>query len=182
MRRVSVVGVSGSGKTTVARSLAERLGAPLVELDGLMHQRDWQPRPEDEFKEEVERATLQPEWVIDGNYRQVVIEGPVWQRADTVVWLDVPRLTVMRRLIARTVRRAVTREVLWNGNREPLSNFMSLDRERSVIVWAWVTYQGLTERYSTAMSDPTWRHMKFVRLRSNADANRWLRSVGREPG
>ncbi|MDQ6722205.1 MAG: AAA family ATPase [Candidatus Dormibacteraeota bacterium] len=182
MRRVSVVGVSGSGKTTLARSLAERLGAPLVELDALMHQRGWQPRPEDEFREEVERATLKPEWVIDGNYRQVVIEGPVWQRADTAVWLDLPRLTVMRQLVARTVRRAVTREVLWNGNREPLSSFISLDRERSVIVWAWVTYQGLTERYSTAMSDPKWRHMKFVRLRSNADANRWLRSVGREPG
>lgn len=177
-----MVGVSGSGKTTLARALAERLRMPLVELDGLMHQPGWEPRPETEFREEVERASSQPEWVIDGNYRQVVIEGPVWQRADTVVWLDLPRLTVMRQLIARTVRRAVTREVLWNGNREPLSNFMSLDRDQSVIVWAWVTYQGLTERYSTAMRDPTWRHLNFVRLRSNAEAKRWLRSVGREPG
>ena len=182
MRRVSVVGVSGSGKTTLARALAERLPAPLVELDSLMHQPGWNPRPEDEFMAEVERATSQPAWVVDGNSRQVVIEGPVWQRADTVVWLDLPRVTVMRQLVARTVRRAVTREVLWNGNREPLSNFVSLDREQSVIVWAWVTYQGLTQRYSTAMGDPTWGHMNFVRLRSNAEANRWLRLAGREPG
>jgi adenylate kinase family enzyme len=153
----------------------------LVELDGLMHQPGWEPRPYDEFRTDVERATSQPAWVVDGNYRQVVIEGPVWQRADTVVWLDLPRLTVMWQVVARTVRRAVTREVLWNGNREPLSNFLSLDRERSVIVWAWVTYQGLTERYSTAMGDPIWRHMNFVRLRFNAEANRWLRSVGRQP-
>jgi len=177
MRRVSVVGVSGSGKTTVARALAQTLSAPLVELDGLMHQPGWQPRPEAEFRAEVERATSEPAWVIDGNYRQVVIEGPVWQRADTVVWLDVPRLSAMRQLFARTLRRAVMREVLWNGNREPLSNFVSLDPERSIFAWAWITYEGLTQRYATAMTDPAWSRLSFVRLRSNAEARRWLGSI-----
>jgi adenylate kinase family enzyme len=177
MRRVSVVGVSGSGKTTVARALAARLSAPLVELDGLMHQPGWQPRPEAEFQAEVERATSEPAWVIDGNYRQVVIEGPVWQRADTVVWLDVPRFIAMRQLFARTLRRAVTREVLWNGNREPLSNFVSVDPEKSVFVWSWITYEGLSRRYATAMTDPAWSHLSFVRLRSNAETRRWLESI-----
>jgi len=77
VRRASVVGVSGSGKTTVARALAGRLNAPLVELDGLMHQPGWVPKPEDQFKQEVEQATAQDKWVVDGNYRQVVIDGPV---------------------------------------------------------------------------------------------------------
>ena len=177
MRRVSVVGASGSGKTTVARALAARIHAPLIELDALMHQPGWTPRPDDEFKREVEHATAQDAWVVDGNYVQVVIEGPVWQRADTVVWVDPPRRTVMRQLFARTLRRTVTREVLWNGNREPLSNLTSLDPDQSVLVWSWITYRGLKERYSAAMEDPRWRHMNFVRLRSNAEANRWLRSI-----
>jgi adenylate kinase family enzyme len=172
-----VVGVSGSGKTTLARALAEKMAVPFVELDGLMHQPGWEPRPEDEFKDEVDRATSQPDWVVDGNYRQVVIEGPVWQRADTVVWLDLPRLSAMRQLIARTVSRAVRREVLWNGNREPLSNFVSLDPEQSVFVWSWITYEGLRRRYSSAMSDPAWSHLRFVRLRSNSEARRWLDSI-----
>jgi adenylate kinase family enzyme len=158
--------------------LAQRISAPLVELDGLMHQPGWQPRPETEFSMDVDVATSQPAWVVDGNYRQVVIEGPVWQRADTVVWLDLPRFVIMRQLIARTVRRAVTREVLWNGNREALSNFVSLNRERSVFVWSWVTYEGLRERYSTAMADPAWGHLNFVRLGSNAQARSWLQSIG----
>jgi hypothetical protein len=83
----------------------------------------------------------------------------------------------MRQLFARTVRRAVTREELWNGNREPLSNLTSLDPEQSVLAWAWTTYKGLTERYWAAMVDPRWGHMNFIRLRSNAEATRWLRSV-----
>jgi adenylate kinase family enzyme len=182
MRRVSVVGVSGSGKTTLARAVATRIAAPLIELDGLMHQPGWTPRPEDEFKLEVDRATAQPAWVVDGNYRQVVIEGPVWQRADTVVWLDLPRLTIMRQVVARTLHRSVTREILWNGNREPLSNLLLLNPEESVIAWAWTTYAGLTQRYATAMDDPAWSHLHFIRLRSNAEAARWLRSIGPQSG
>jgi hypothetical protein len=106
-----------------------------------------------------------------------VIEGPVWRRADTVVWLDLPRRTVMRQLVARTVRRAVTREVLWNGNREPLTNFVSLNPEDSIILWAWVKHHEFMQRYLDAMADPRWSELSFVRLRSNAEARRWLESV-----
>lgn len=177
MRRVSVVGTSGSGKSTLSRMLAKRLNVPYVELDAFMHQPGWQPRPDAEFLDEVEEATSKPGWVVDGNYRRFVIEGPVWNRADTVVWLDLPRRTVMRRVIVRTVRRAVTREVLWNGNREPLSNFLSLDPEKNIIVWTWVKYEEFVLRYLNAMIDPAWQHIDFVRLQSHAATRRWLESV-----
>jgi adenylate kinase family enzyme len=171
------VGTSGSGKSTLARKLAERLGLPYLELDAVMHQPGWKPRPDDEFMEEVDRETAGPGWVVDGNYMRFVIEGPVWKRADTVVWLDLPRRTVMRSVIARTVRRFLTREVLWNGNREPLTNFYSLNPEDNVIVWAWVKYEEMVQRYVDAMSDPRWRELHFVRLRSRVDAKRWLESI-----
>jgi adenylate kinase family enzyme len=157
--------------------LAKRLAVPYVELDAFMHQPGWRPRPDNEFMDEVNKATAQPGWVVDGNYRRFVIEGPVWKRADTVVWLDLPRHTVMRRVIVRTVRRAVTREVLWNGNREPLSNFLSLDPEKSIIAWAWIKHDDFVQRYLNAMSDPTWQHISFVRLQSRATARRWLDSI-----
>ena len=34
-------------------------------------------------------------WVVDGNYEAVVSDGPIWRRADTVVWLDVPKRVAM---------------------------------------------------------------------------------------
>jgi adenylate kinase family enzyme len=177
VRRVSVVGSTGAGKSTLARAIAARLVVPFFELDAFMHQPGWRPRPDNEFLDEVEKATSRPGWVVDGNYRRFVIEGPVWQRADTVVWLDLPRRTVMRQVIARTVRRAVTREVLWNGNHEPLSNFISLDPDDNVILWAWVKYDEFVRRYLDAMADPRWRGINFVRLRSHAEAKRWLESI-----
>jgi adenylate kinase family enzyme len=177
VRRVSVVGTSGAGKSRLAQALAQRLAVPYVELDALMHQPGWAPRPDGEFMAEVEQATSQSGWVVDGNYMRFVIEGPVWKRADTVVWLDLPRRTVMRHLIVRTLHRAVTREKLWNGNREPLSNLLSFDPEKSIIAYAWVKHDELAQRYQNALTDPTWREIKFIRLRSPAEVRSWLESI-----
>jgi adenylate kinase family enzyme len=177
VRRISVVGSSGAGKSTLARAIANRLDLPYIELDAFMHQPGWQPRPDAEFMDEVDRATSGAGWVVDGNYRRFVIEGPVWKRADTVVWLDLPKRTVMRQVIARTVRRAATREVLWNGNREPLSNFVSRDPDDNIILWTWVKYDEFVRRYADAMADPRWHDLTFVRLRSHAEARRLIESI-----
>jgi hypothetical protein len=127
---------------------------------------------------EVDHATSGVSWVVDGNYRRLVMDGPVWRRADTVVWLDLPRRIVMRQVVWRTIRRALTREVLWNGNREPLTNFTSLDPNKNVIVWSWSTFDQLRQRYASAMADRDWRHLRFVRLRSNREARDWLAKIG----
>ena len=87
MQRVSVVGTSGAGKTTFARALAARLAVPHIELDAIFHQEDWTPLDDDEFVRRVDAATDGDAWVADGNYRMVSMDGPVWARADTVVWL-----------------------------------------------------------------------------------------------
>ena len=41
MRRVNVVGTSGSGKSTMGAALARRLGVPYVELDALAWKPGW---------------------------------------------------------------------------------------------------------------------------------------------
>jgi adenylate kinase family enzyme len=173
VRRVSVVGNTGSGKTTLARILANRLGVPHVELDAIFHQPDWTPLPTDAFRKAVTDAVAGDGWVVDGNYSSV--RDMVWDRADTVVWLDLPRYSVMRQVIARTVRRMITREELWNGNRERWRNL--IDGDESIIAWAWTHHAAYHHRYAAAASDLACAHLRFVRLASRAEMDQFLRSL-----
>jgi adenylate kinase family enzyme len=174
MRRISVVGTSGSGKTTVARRIAARLGLPHVELDSIYHQPGWTTLPTEEFVARVDALTDADGWVVDGNYREVSDEGPVWVKADTIVWLDVSDARLMQQVVGRTFRRWITREELWNGNREPLSGPFRWDPEQSIIRWAWTRRRPTRERYDAAFTDPTRSHQLLVRLRTRAEIEAWI--------
>lgn len=172
VKRVSVVGNSGSGKSTLARELAAVLGVPHLELDGVNHQPGWEPLPREEFRRVVSAKAAEDGWVIDGNYSSV--QPLVWARADTVVWLDLPKRTVIRQIIWRSVRRVAGRQKLWNGNREGWRNFFSLNPEQSVISWAWHKHAEVRAKYAAATADPDNAHLRFVRLASRNDMNRFL--------
>lgn len=167
-----VVGVPGSGKTTVGRRIAAALGAPFIELDALYHQPGWTELARDDFRERVTQGLEASSWVVDGNYSPV--RDLVFERADGVVWLDLPRPLVMRRVIRRTLRRTVTRERLWNGNREPLTNLCRLDPERNIIRWAWMQHAGYVERYEQEMGEADHRGVRFVRLRTPEEVDHFL--------
>jgi len=134
MRRISVAGSSGSGKSTLASELAELLDAEHIELDSLYHQSDWTPLADTEFGSRVAGAITADRWVVDGNYG--VVRDIVWDAADTIVWIDLPRRVVMGRLVRRTIGRVVSRKELWNGNRESFRDAITLDPDRSILVWA----------------------------------------------
>ena len=127
---------------------------------------------DDEFRRRVTALTEPDRWVVDGNYS--VVADIVWGRADTVVWVDLSYATVMARTIKRTVRRTMTREELWNGNKEPFSNLWSLKPENSIIAWSATRHGVYRRRYAEAERDPRWSGLRFVRLHSQAEADAFL--------
>ena len=102
MKRVLVIGTGGSGKTTVARRLAERTGLPLIHLDALYWRPDWQPTPAEEWRATVQHLVGGDAWIIDGNYGGTLdlrVEA-----CDTVVFLDLPRVVCLWRVLKRQAR------------------------------------------------------------------------------
>lgn len=175
VRRISVVGNSGSGKTTIAAALAAAMDVPHLELDAVFHQPDWVPLDREEFRRRVAAFVAAPCWVTDGNYSAV--RDLVWTRADTVIWMDPPRRRVMRQIIWRSLRRAALRAELWNGNRERWANLIRMDPMESVVAWAWTRHHTYQQRYEQAMSDPANAHLTFVRLRTPAEVTALLARV-----
>lgn len=177
LERVVVVGNSGSGKTTVARALAASLDAPLLEMDAVFHARGWADVAHEEFLPALDEFTSAERWIVDGNYTSHGTRELVWPRADTFVWLDLPRRTAMGRVVRRTLRRVVTRERLWGSLREPFSNLYRLDPARNIIVWTWTRHGHVREKYETAMTDGSWGHAVVHRLRSTREVNAFLESL-----
>ena len=169
-QRTVVVGTTGSGKTTVARQLAQRLGYPYVELDALFWGSNWTPVPFDVFRERTAQALRGDAWAAGGNYGAA--RDVVWGRADTLVWLDYPLPLIMWQLFRRTIRRIVTREVLWSSNRETFrGQFLSRD---SLFVWALNSHARHRREYVAALASPEYAHLAVVRLRSRRETREWL--------
>jgi adenylate kinase family enzyme len=176
VQRVSVVGNSGSGKTTMARALAAAIGAPFLELDSIYHQPGWAELETQEYRRRVAEFVAAGSWVVDGNYSKV--RDLIWDRADTVAWVDPPRHRVMRQVIWRSLSRAARRTELWNGNRERWGNFLTLKPEESIIVWAWTRHSVYRSRYLEAQADPALSHLRFVRLQSPRQVADFIRAAG----
>ncbi|MGZ4718451.1 MAG: AAA family ATPase [Acidimicrobiales bacterium] len=176
--RVSVVGVSGSGKSTFGRALAERAGVPFIELDSIRHQAGWTELPDDEFRERVAEATAAEAWVVDGNYEEV--RPIIVARATDVVWIDPRKSVVMAQVIGRSIHRAVTRRELWNGNREDWRAWASPEHP---IRWAWATYDRKQVSYPERFASEAYAHVRVHRLRGRRQVARGLeRLAGPFPG
>ena len=172
MRRILVIGTTGSGKTTLARRLARILGIPHAEQDAWQHLEHWQEAPLEEFRANVEAFTAGDAWVMDGNYSKA--KDISWPRADAVVWLDYSAWTVLGRLLRRTLRRVLTRERLWNGNVEGWDALLS---RQGILAWFFRTYW--KRRRNTPRELAAAPHLDVVHLRSPAQAERWLRRLAR---
>jgi len=170
MNRISVIGTSGTGKTTFANKLAGILHIPHVELDALHWEADWVPAPKEVFRSRVREAVGAERWVVDGNYSKSA-RDLVWERADAIVWFDLSFTVTIGRLMRRTIYRLMTGEERCNGNRERLGLALSRD---SIILWVLQSYKRRRMEYPLLLAAQEQRGAQTVRLHSPKEADRWL--------
>jgi adenylate kinase family enzyme len=174
MKRISVVGTSCSGKTTIAKKISKLQKMEHFEMDALHWLPDWQESPTDILRQRVQQALIGDSWVIDGNYSKV--RDIIWSRADTVVWLDYPFWLVFSRLLRRGIKRVVTKEELWgSGNRETWRTlFIGSD---SMMWWVIKTYRKRKREYPILFAQAEYSHLEIIHLHSQKETDNWLETL-----
>ena len=178
MKRIVVLGATGSGKTMLGKTLSEKLKMPAIDLDEIHWLPGWQERDHTEARRMIDEATQKPEWVISGNYKK--FQDIFWPRADVMIWLDYPFYFVFMRLLNRSLRRVVGRQAICNGNYETWKKLFSKD---SIIVWLFKSYWRRKKEFGDIFSHPEqYPHWKLVRLKSAEETETWLNAaVLKEP-
>jgi adenylate kinase family enzyme len=163
--RISLRGTTGSGKTTLGRTLGQRLSLPIVELDAIYWLPNWQVKPLDQFRADVQAAlkACPRGWVCIGNYTHV--QDLVLSQADTVLWLRLPFRISFWRLFKRTVARAWTKKPLWEGNPNRESWRQSFFSHNSILLYAITSRKMHVENILRSLG-ATPHHASVIELRS----------------
>lgn len=177
MKRINVVGSSGSGKSTFSRQLAEVLACPYLEMDAMFWKANWQESSDEEFYAKLENALNHEAWVLDGNYNRSI---PIkWAKVDTVIWIDYSLSRTIYQAIKRALYRSITKQELWanTGNVETVrKSFFSKD---SMILWTLTNYQKIRSRYLNVFADPQYQHINFIRISSPKMAKAYLKNIAK---
>ncbi|UXX97074.1 adenylate kinase [Streptomyces sp. AD2-2] len=172
MERILVVGSTGAGKSTLARAVGERLDVPYHEMDALyFNGPDWAVNQG--LTDDVLRLTSEPRWIID-SIGSPEVRDLLWEMADTVLWLDYRRRVIMPRVLRRSLRRTVTRERVFGGNRETWAGWFS--REHPAW-WAWSQYAGRRREIERRTGDPRFAPLTTHRFAQPADTEAWLATL-----
>lgn len=118
--RISIMGPSNSGKSTLAEAISRKTALPAVYLDQLHHVpgSQWQPRATAEFLQLHTEAVRQERWVIEGNYTRCIEERLA--RATGLILLDVSVPVALLRYIGRCYSSAPRIGGLGSG-RDPIT-------------------------------------------------------------
>jgi adenylate kinase family enzyme len=98
-KRIAIIGCCGAGKSTLARTLGEKLNLPVIHLDSYYWQPGWQESEQDKWLAIQQELIKGDRWIIDGNYGSTM--DTRLARANTIIWLDFNRYLCLWRVIKR---------------------------------------------------------------------------------
>jgi adenylate kinase family enzyme len=148
--RILFYGVTGSGKSSAAHAYSARTGLPEFSADDdIGWLPGWEQRSEEEQREIAASIASQDQWVLDSSYRGW--RDIVLSRAELVVALDYPRWLSLVRLLRRSVLRALTGQMVCNGNTESLGRLFTKD---SIVRWHFQSFRRKRRAIKNMQADP----------------------------
>ena len=100
--KISIIGGSGTGKTTLSNNLAAELNLPIIHIDAIQHLENWETRDKAERDKIILEKIKENKWIMDGTYSATLKERI--QKADIVIYLDYSSFAQIKGILGRYLK------------------------------------------------------------------------------
>ena len=102
MKRICIIGGSGTGKTTLANNLGKQLNLPVYHIDGINYLPNWKKRDIRERDKIVLEKTDEDKWIIDGTYHSTLKQR--LEKSEYVIYLDYSTVAQVKGILGRFIK------------------------------------------------------------------------------
>ncbi|MBX9765120.1 hypothetical protein K2X83_00580 [Patescibacteria group bacterium] len=89
VKKIAILGITGAGKSTLSRRIAQKTGLPVYHMDTLFWRGEWQEVPEKEYVEAHQKILKENDsWIIEGWVSEAMVDR--LHQADVIIYLDHP--------------------------------------------------------------------------------------------
>lgn len=100
--KISIIGGSGTGKTTLAINLGKELNIPVYHIDGIHHLENWEIRDKDERDKIILEKANESKWIIDGTYHKTLKQR--LEKSDLIIYLDYSSIAQLKGVLGRYIK------------------------------------------------------------------------------
>ena len=101
MKKITICGVTASGKTTLANKISTLLDIPVYHMDRIFWKDNGVFASQTEGIEEVSKIFKEPHWIIEGSMPRSKTFDMRLSEADTIIFYDLPLLLILWRQTKR---------------------------------------------------------------------------------
>ncbi len=164
VNRISIIGGSGTGKTTLSDNLGKVLNMPVYHIDGIHHLANWEIRDKDERDKIILELIEEKRWIIDGTYRSTLKKR--LEKSDLIIYLDYSSIAQVKGALGRFIKN--------HGKEKP--EISGCKERMSLSFFFWVLHWRKNKRADVINAIEGIDKEKLLIFKNRFKLNKWYKS------
>lgn len=165
VKRITIVGGPGTGKTTLAQKLGTIFNLPIIHIDGINYTPNWEKVEKEKRDKLILEKIKNEKWISDGNYSSTLKERI--EKSDLIIWLDYSGFDSIKGVLSRRIKNINKEKQEIPGCKERIS----WEFFKYVVTYRRKARNKIVEKIKNASED------KVCIFKNRKELNKWLENI-----